>query len=155
MTVGSGEGLGCRVTGIFRRAVDPAHRAEALAGSRLSGRYSCAQQPTLYLSSSPEGVSAAMTAHGGARDLSVLTFSVHAEDVVDLRDPAVLLTAGVDLADAVAPWQDAVAAGGTPASWGFRRRLEDLGAQGLVDPSRTRPGLCHLVPAGTSTGPRA
>lgn len=134
------------MTGLFHRAVDSTHRASALAGSRLPGRYSAAGQPTLYVSSSPEGVAAAMVAHGGARgDLTVMRFSVHAEGIVDLRDPDALLAAGVDLQDAVAPWQDVVAGGGVPRSWEIRRRLQGLGAQGLVDPSRTQPGLWHLV----------
>lgn len=64
---------------------------------------------------------------------------------MDLCDPAALRAAGVDLSDAVAPWQDLVAAGATPRSWAVRQRLEDLGAQGLIDPSRTCPGLWHLV----------
>jgi RES domain-containing protein len=51
-----------RVTGRCLRAVDPAHREAALAGSRAAGRYSRAGTPTLYLSSSREGVAAAMIA---------------------------------------------------------------------------------------------
>lgn len=136
----------CRVTGIFHRAVDSSHRTGALDGSRQPGRYSDDGQRTLYLSSSPEGVAAAMVTHGGAPgDLAVLRFSVHAEGIVDLRDPVTLTAAGVDLQDAVAPWQDVVVAGGVPRSWVVRRRLEDLDAEGLIDPSRTQPGLWHLV----------
>ncbi|WP_380164694.1 RES family NAD+ phosphorylase [Jannaschia sp. R86511] len=144
--VTQGSGPWCRVSGHFHRAVDSANRSRALGGSRLPGRYSAAGQPTLYLSSSPEGVAAAMLAHGGARGhLTVLAFEVHAEDIVALRDPAALASGGVDLEDAVAPWQDLVVAGGVPRSWGVRQRLEHLGVQGLIDPSRTRPGLWHLV----------
>lgn len=136
----------CRVTGTFYRAVSSAHRASALEGSRLPGRYSTAEQRTLYLSSSPEGVVAAMAAHGGVRDdLTVLQFDVHADGIVDLRDPAALEAAGVDLQDAVAPWQDTVSASGIPSSWRFRQRLETQGAAGLIDPSRTQSGLWHLV----------
>lgn len=144
--VQAGADLRCTVSGVFYRALDPAHRAQALAGSRLAGRYSRADQPTLHLSSSPQGVTAAMATHGGARgDLDMMTFDVHAHDIVDLRESAALSAAGVDLADALAPWQNLVAAGAAPRSWGFRQRLEDLGAHGLIDPSRTRPGLWHLV----------
>lgn len=136
----------CRVTGVCYRAVDSDHRTSALDGSRLPGRYSAAGQPTLYLSSSPEGVAAAVAAHGGMREnLTVLRFSVDADDIVDLRDPAALTASGVNLDDALAPWQDVVAAGAEPRSWTVRRQLEDLGALGLIDPSRTRPGLWHLV----------
>ena len=136
----------CTVAGVFHRAVDPAHRDQALDGSRLAGRYSAADQPTLYLSSSPQGVQAAMAAHGGARGgLDVMTFDVHASGIVDLRDPTARSAAGVEITDAVAPWQDVVAAGAAPRSWRVRQRLEEVGAHGLIDPSRTRPGLWHLV----------
>lgn len=51
------------VSGVFYRAVDPRFLDSALTGSRVPGRYSSAEEPTLYLSSSPEGVQAAMIAH--------------------------------------------------------------------------------------------
>lgn len=135
------------ISGSFYRAVDPSHQDTALLGSRLAGRYSEPSQPTLYLSSSPQGVDAAMIAHtqGRVAELVLLEFQVEAHNIVDLRDPAVLLAAGIDLADAVAPWQDIAKAGGEPSSWQVRRRLEALGANGLVDPSRKRPGLWHLT----------
>lgn len=54
-----------------------------------------------------------MTAHGGARrDLTMLTFTVEADRIVDLRDHHALLALGIDLKDAVAPWQEVVANGG-------------------------------------------
>jgi RES domain-containing protein len=136
-----------RVSGTFYRAVHPAHRDTAIHGSRNAGRYSQPSQPTLYLSASPEGVEAAMIAHTRGRvvDRVVLEFHVEAHDIVDLRDPAARLATGVDLEDAVAPWQNIVATGGEPSSWSVRRQLEDLGASGLIDPSRKRPGLWHLT----------
>ena len=143
--VEAGEDLRCRVAGTFYRAVDAAHRAEALAGSRRVGRYSSAGQPTLYLSSSRQGVTAAMAAHGGVERRVVLGVDVDAHHVVDLRDPAALSAAGVELADALVPWQDVVASGAVPSSWTVRRRLEHAGVQGLIDPSRTSPGAWHLV----------
>ena len=136
-----------RISGSFYRAVDPSHQDTALLGSHLAGRYSEPSQPTLYLSSSPQGVEAAMIVHtqGRVAELVLLEFQVEAHNIVDLRDPAVLLAAGIDLADAVAPWQNIAKAGGEPSSWQVRRRLEALGANGLVDPSRKRPGLWHLT----------
>ena len=136
-----------RVSGSFYRAVNPAYQDAALLGSRLAGRYSEPNQRTLYLSSSPEGVDAAMIAHAQGRvdELVLLKFHVEAHKIVDLRDPAVLLVAGVNLADAVAPWQDIVKNGGEPTSWKVRRRLEGLGATGLIDPSRKRPGRWHFT----------
>lgn len=135
------------VRGTFHRAVDPLHREHAIAGSRSAGRYSRPDEPTLYLSASVDGVEAAMVAHRDARSssLEILELEVEATRIVDLRDASALATLGIDLEDAVAPWQDVVAAGGTPRSWTVRDRLVEAGADGLVDPSRTRPGLWHLV----------
>jgi len=134
------------VSGSFHRAVDPAHRAAALAGSRSAGRYSPADAPTLYLSASREGVAAAMIAHTGARSpaLEVLAVQVVADRIVDLRAHEPLRSIGVDPA-AAADWQEILAAGGSPSSWRVRDTLEQLGANGLIDPSRRRPGLWHLV----------
>ena len=56
-----------------------------------------------------------------------------------------LAALGVDLADAMAPWKPAVEVGEEPSSWAVRRRLEEAGAHGLIDPSRTAPGLWHLT----------
>ena len=135
------------VEGSFYRAVDPAYRDAALAGSRSAGRYSPPEVPTLYLSSSPEGVAAAMIAHTDERTpgREVLQFNVEANRIVDLRDHEALKSAGISPADAAADWQRAVAAGGTPPSWKVREALQSLGANGLIDPSRKRPQLWHLT----------
>lgn len=119
--------------GTFYRAIDPSFREFAIAGSRSAGRYSRAHEPTLYLSSSVDGVEAAMIAHKDARSAAL--------EIVEIEVEA----AGIDLADAVAPWQDVVASGGTPPSWAVRDHLLELGTNGLIDPSRKRPGLWHLV----------
>ncbi|WP_180536564.1 RES family NAD+ phosphorylase [Micrococcus luteus] len=135
------------VTGIFHRAVDARFADDALRGSRSAGRYSPPETPTLYLSSSPEGVEAAMVAHTDTTTppREQLAFDVQAERIVDLRDAEALAALGVDLADAMALWRPAVEAGEEPSSWAVRRRLGEAGAHGLIDPSRTVPGLWHLT----------
>lgn len=135
------------VRGTFYRAIDPRFRQFALAGSRTAGRYSRADEPTLYLSSSAEGVDAALIAHRNARasPLEIVEVNVEAAGIVDLRDPTALAKLGIDPADAMAPWQHVAAAGGTPSSWSVRDRLIQAGANGLIDPSRKRPDLWHLV----------
>ena len=137
----------CTVTGSFFRAVDPAYRATALEGSRSAGRYSPPDVPTLYLSSSRDGVAAAMIAHSDDRtpNLEVLQFDVEAERIVDLRDHEALKSMGIDPADAAADWQELVAAGRSPSSWKVREALESFGARGLIDPSRKQPHLWHLT----------
>ncbi len=133
--------------GVFYRAVDPKYRDYAIAGSRSAGRYSRLREPTLYLSSSVDGVDVAMIAHKGSRpsSLETLEIEVEATRIFDLRDNSALKKAGIDLNDAIAPWQDIAASGGTPASWTVRDRLIEIGANGLIDPSRKRAGLWHLV----------
>lgn len=135
------------VDGVFYRAVDPAYRHFALAGSRAPGRYSDRHQPTLYLSSSPAGVEAAMQSHRGNRSasLEIVKVRVIANKIFDLRSADAVLAAGINLQDAIAPWQERVKEGGVPGSWGVRNRLESLGFNGLIDPSRKAPGLWHLV----------
>lgn len=135
------------VRGRFHRAVDARFLDAALEGSRSAGRYSPPGVPTLYLSSSEEGVAAAMVAHTDADSPQrrILAFDVDAERIADLRDAAALRRLGVDLADAVAPWKPDVQAGRRPSSWDVREALEAAGAHGLIDPSRTAPGLWHLT----------
>lgn len=135
------------VAGTFYRAVDPAYRELALAGSRSAGRFSPPGVPTLYLSSSREGVAAAMLAHVDARtaDLEVLVFDVVASGIADLRDRPAMAEIRIDVEAAAAPWQDDVAQGRAPSSWGVRDRLVQLGAHGVIDPSRKSPGLWHLT----------
>ncbi|MGZ0710419.1 RES family NAD+ phosphorylase (plasmid) [Coraliomargarita sp. W4R53] len=135
------------IRGTFYRAIDPQFRKFAVAGSRAAGRYSRPDQPTLYLSSSIDGVEAAMVAHKDSRSasLEIASVDVDASAIVDLREPAVLDELGIEMADAIAPWQEVSASGGEPMSWGVRDRLVAAGAHGLIDPSRKRPGLWHLV----------
>jgi RES domain-containing protein len=132
---------------VFYRAIDPAYRHFALSGSRAPGRYSDSHQPTLYLSSSPEGVEAAMQSHSGnrSRNLEIVRVSVTSDKIIDLRNAEALFAAGIDLNDAIAPWQEIVREGGVPRSWNVRNRLTSLGIKGLIDPSRKAPGLWHLV----------
>lgn len=135
------------IEGIFYRAIDPAYRAYSLSGSRSAGRYSRSTQPTLYLSSSREGVEAAMQSHKGNRSSELEVVSVHvvAKKIIDLRNSSALSEVGVSINDAIAPWQELVSRGATPPSWTVRDRLVACGANGLIDPSRTAPGLWHLV----------
>ncbi len=136
-----------RLAGVFYRAVDPRYRDLALKGSRAAGRYSSPGQPALYLSASPEGVEAAMAAHRttGSPARAVLAFEVEADRIFDLRNHRQCAAASIEPTDAQAPWQEAATQGGEPPSWRVANRLRDLGANGLIDPSRKAPVLWHLV----------
>ncbi len=136
-----------RVRGLFFREVDAAHVGSALAGSRRAGRYSRADQPTLYLSASPEGVAAAMIAHANeeTQPRALLSFEVEADKIFDLRQPEELRRAGFNVREIFSEWQSVTANGGSPESWRVRAWIEATGANGLIDPSRKAPGLWHLV----------
>lgn len=134
------------VTGIFYRAIAPEHRDSVLLGSHTPGRYSRDDQPTLYLSSSPEGA-AVMIAHKKAQSqpYETVKLRVNATNIFDLRDPFACQVADIELYEANEPWQALVERGRIPSSWRVRYRLELMGAQGLIDPSRTLPDSWHLV----------
>ena len=70
---------------------------------------------------------------------------VTATGILDLRDKHSCKQYGIDPEDAFGDWQAELAADRQPASWDVRHRAEALGAQGLIDPSRKRPGLWHLT----------
>ena len=67
--------------------------------------------PTLYLSASRAGVAAALIKHHGDRaaELEVLTFTVTAQRIADLRDVAAMSRLGVDPKDAAGDWQREIA----------------------------------------------
>lgn len=132
--------------GVFIREIAQDRVTEALAGSHAPGRYSRANQPTLYLSASRSGVEAAMRAHRERRPQgAMLRFEVDAKDVFDLRKPEALARVRAECGDPLGDWQLALSRGETPASWRTRDWLESVGAAGLIDPSRQAPGLWHLV----------
>lgn len=87
------------IDGVFYRAIDPAYREFALSGSTGPGRYSNGHQPALYLSSSPEGVEAAMKAHAGNRSANLVMIKVRvvADKILDLRNADAVSAAGIDL----------------------------------------------------------
>jgi hypothetical protein len=59
--------------------------------------------------------------------------------------PEVVEIVAIDLEDALAPWQRIAEAGGTQRLRAVRDRLIEVGANGLIDPSRKSPGIWHLV----------
>lgn len=136
-----------RVEGVFYRTIDPKYRVQAIAGSRLAGRYSSPKQPTLYLSASREGMAATIAVHTSNRssEQEVIEVEVDGRRIFDLRNGAACQAIGIEPRDAAAPWQTLVADGARPKSWGVRERVIELGGKGLIDPSRQCAGLWHLV----------
>ena len=103
------------LSGTFYRSVTRAHLDKALSGSVRAGRYSRADEPTLYLSSSPEGVEAAMQAHRTGDDDDRLTLAIAvtatgdaiaADGFVTLREAIESINAGANVnADVTAAGQ--------------------------------------------------
>jgi RES domain-containing protein len=135
------------VEGTFYRAIDPTYRSEVITGSRLAGRYSSSTQRTLYLSATREGMAASIGIHKKKRstEQEVIELEVAGGRIFDLRDEDSCRSIGIELSDAISPWQELVAQELRPRSWDVRDRIIELGGKGLIDPSRQRPGLWHLV----------
>jgi RES domain-containing protein len=96
--------------------------------------------PALYLALTLEGVTLEM-AHGFAHRLEPLTicsYDVDVDDVVDLRTNADRTSAGVHLDELGCPWEWDLANHRTPASWLVADRLIDEGAAGILVPSFAR-----------------
>lgn len=135
------------VSGTFYRTIDPAYRYSVIAGSRLAGRYSRLNQPTLYLGSSVEGMAASIAVHKNNRATAqeIIEIDVTADRIFDLRNAEACDAAGIKVSDAMSAWQDLVASGESPPSWSVRDRVVALGGKGLIDLSRQLPNQWHLV----------
>lgn len=136
-----------RVEGRFFRSVSTQRIEQVLDGSSAPGRYSAQHQKMLYLSATEQGVAAAMLAHTkeNSPERSIVKLNVVAENIFDLRDKEACKSVGVYQGDAFGSWQDVVGRGDRPRSWLVADRLRELGAFGLIDPSRKAEGLWHLV----------
>ena len=126
------------------RAVLVGQERTALDGTTRAGRYNRPGVRTLYMSSSPEGVAAAMARY---RDVprSLLGLRVAANRLVDLRNATACAALGIDPARGKVDWIAALDRNEAPPSWAVADRARALGAAGLIDPSRRAPGAWHLV----------
>jgi RES domain-containing protein len=76
--------------------------------------------------------------HGCARrfdPLTICSYEVDVDDLVDLRTDADRAAAGVRLSDMSCAWKDDLSAGRRPASWRVSDRLLAAGATGILTPS--------------------
>ena len=138
---------------ICYRAHDPRWAFSPLSGEGASthgGRFNPAGVPALYLALSVEGMFVEM-GHGFARrfdPLTVCSYDVDVEDIVDLRSDATRRSAGVALSAMACAWMADRAAGREPPSWTIARSLIDGGAAGILVPSfahGARPDMANLV----------
>lgn len=70
-----------------------------------------------------------------AQPLTICSYEVDCEDVLDLMDPGILQAHGIDLADLACPWEDLYLRGKMPPSWALADRLVAQGIAAVVVPS--------------------
>lgn len=142
-----------RFRGTCYRAHDPRWAFSPLSGegARLKGgRFNPVGVPALYLSLTMEGAVLEMS-HGFARRFEPLTlcsYGIDAEEIIDLRTEANRKSEGISLADLACAWALDRANGREPASWAVAKRLIATGAAGILVPSfaiGARPDMTNLV----------
>jgi RES domain-containing protein len=126
-----------RLQGVFYRGHDPQWAFSPLSGDGAKskgGRFNPIGVPALYLGATIDTVIVEMT-HGFAHRLEPLTmvsYDVDLEDIVDLRTAAGRRAAGVKLVDMDCPWELDLAYRREPASWRVANRLRKTAAGILV-----------------------
>jgi RES domain-containing protein len=142
-----------RFRGTCYRAHDPKWAFSPLSGDGArthGGRFNPKGVPALYLALTLDGMFLEM-AHGFAHrfdPLTVCSYDVDVEDVVDLRGDAGRRANGVPVDQLRCPWFDDLANRRTPASWNVAERLVGRGAAGILVPSFARgasPAMSNLV----------
>jgi RES domain-containing protein len=142
-----------RFQGTCYRAHDPRWAFSPLSGDGArthGGRFNPKGVPALYLALTIDGMIVEMT-HGFAHRLDPLTicsYQVDVDDVVDLRDDGGRKAKSVALAALACAWADDVASGRYPASWRVADRLIAQGSAGALVPSfavGAKPDMTNLV----------
>jgi RES domain-containing protein len=142
-----------RFQGTCYRAHDPRWAFSPLSGDGArthGGRFNRKGVPALYLALTIDGMIAEMT-HGFAHRLDPLTvcsYEVDVDDLVDLRDNDGRKANGVALAALSCAWADDVANGRYPVSWRVADRLIAQGSAGVLVPSfavGAKPDMTNLV----------
>lgn len=126
--------------GVCYRAHDPKWAFSPTSGEGAKskgGRFNPIGVPALYLALSVEGMFVEMGHGFGHRfdPLTVCSYDVDVEDIVDLRTDAARKNAKVDLAALGCAWAFDVSNGRVPASWTIANNLIAKGAAGVLVPS--------------------
>ncbi|WP_296392215.1 RES domain-containing protein [Reyranella sp.] len=142
-----------RFVGTCYRAHDPRWAFSPLSGDGAKvhgGRFNPKGMPALYLALTLEGMFIEM-GHGLARrfePLTVCTYDVDVDDIVDLTKDEGRSANRVTLDDLACAWAADVANKREPASWQLARRLIADGSAGLLVPSfavGARTDMLNLV----------
>lgn len=111
---------------------------ESGAGAaKHGGRFNRTGMPALYTSSSYE--LAITEAHQGLpfklQPLTIVSYTVDHDCVLDLSNAAACAEAGVAYSDLGSAWEEIALDGGTPPSWALADRLIDEGIGAIIVPS--------------------
>lgn len=129
-----------RFTGSVFRAHHPmwAFAPESGEGARtFGGRFNAPGVAALYTSLSLE--TAWLEAQQGfafkAQPMTICSYIVDCEDVLDLREPAGLMATGVTAVDLACAWEDLASRRQSVPTWELAKRLRGQGCAGIVVPS--------------------
>jgi RES domain-containing protein len=138
-----------RFSGICYRAIDPrwSFAPESGNGAAIRGaRFNPKGVPALYLATTTGGA-VAEASQGFAfkfHPMTLCSFEIDCEDVVDLTTDQSRDSAGVDLATLCCPWALDLAENRKPASWTIHQRFSKVAAGILV------PSFANRVPQGAA-----
>lgn len=110
------------------------------------GRFNPIGVSALYLALTIEGMFLEMGHGFGHRfdPLTICSYNVDVDDLIDLRTNAGRAAEGIDLAEMACAWAYERASGRMPASWEISRSLIAKGAAGILAPSfATGAGADH------------
>ncbi len=136
--------------GIGYRAHDPAWAWQPLSGDGAAakgGRFNPVGVPALYLALTVEGMFLE-TSHGFAHrfdPLTVCSYDVDVDDLVDLRTETARDAAQVSFAHMACGWAMDLSSGNKPSSWDVAERLITDGAAGILVPSFARGARQNMI----------
>ena len=129
-----------RFVGLVYRAHNPRWAYSPTSGegaARHAGRFNPRGVPSLYVALDPK--IAWMEAQQGmpfkAQPLTLVSYRVDCERVVDLTEPAVLAAMGILDETLACPWEDLAAQGLMPPTWELAEVLIAEGNDGILVPS--------------------
>jgi RES domain-containing protein len=70
-----------------------------------------------------------------AQPMTICGYDVNCDDVLDLTDPTVLASKGIDPGNLSCPWEDLSTRGLAPPSWTLAKRLVGEGVSAIIVPS--------------------
>ncbi|TPG12716.1 RES family NAD+ phosphorylase [Sphingomonas oligophenolica] len=137
------------VSGRFYRSMI-ATRADAVIdapGPISAGRYHRPGEPALYITREPEWAGIAVRRYSVEDGLPRVIVPVDLSEarVFDQRDAAACASLGIDPDRSNQDWRAALAAGEEPGSWVAADRVRRIGADGIVDRSRSINGGWHVA----------